>query len=39
MEEGQLISGTFTGAAQNAEGLMFAPLVERGGKIGYDKEM
>ncbi len=39
MEEGQLISGVFTGAAQNAEGLMFAPLVERGGKIGYDKEM
>ena len=34
MEEGQLVSGIFTGAAEHAQGLMFAPLVERGGKIG-----
>lgn len=34
MEEGQLISGVFTGAAARAQGLMFAPLVERDGKIG-----
>ena len=33
MEEGQL------GSAANAQGLMFAPLVESGGKIRYDKEM
>jgi hypothetical protein len=39
MEEGQLISGVFTGSAANAQGLMFAPLVESGGKIRYDKEM
>ena len=39
MEEGQLISGVFTGAAARAQGLMFAPLVERDGKIGYDKKM
>jgi threonylcarbamoyladenosine tRNA methylthiotransferase MtaB len=39
MEEGQLLSGVFTGSAANAQGLMFAPLVESGGKIRYDKEM
>ena len=39
MEEGQLVSGVFTGSAANAQGLMFAPLVESGGKIRYDKEM
>ena len=39
MEEGQLVPGVFTGSAENAQGLMFAPLVESGGKIRYDKEM
>ena len=39
MEEGQLVSGVFTGAADGAPGLMFAPDVESSDKIRYDKEM